>query len=617
MGATLPLLVEHVARHLGNVGGAVGLLYYVNTLGAGIACALSALLLFPFFSLSTSIQLAAGINIVIACGAVVAHFRTSRPFIVVQQTAASSFNDRRAPALSFIAASMLAAVGGFVSISYEIFFFRTISFATGSTAPAFAFTLAAFLTGLASGARRAGSDCENAKDSIAERCVDSLIKGSLTGLFILPLLSHIGWLGPGIVAIAIAATYVCARFWGSFLPYLAHLSIAETSGAGMRTALLYFSNIVGSAAGSIITGFVLMDQVGLTYIGALIAAQGAVCVIGFICALGVSTGRFFRWAFAAAAIGLLLAPAVPVLSSDLIETLQWKEQAGSRPKLRSIIENRSGIITVAQDRAVYGNGAYDGHFNTDLVHDVNGIVRPYALSLFHPAPRDVLMIGLSSGSWAQVIANNPAVESLTVVEINPGYLALIAAEPEVASVLTNPKVRVIIDDGRKWLRANGDRHFDAIISNTTHFYRSNATNLLSIEFLQLIKQHLKANGVYFYNTTGSNRAQRTGCLAFPEGARLLNHMVLSEQRIEWDFERWRRVLLTYRIDGKPVLNLAARSEQDKVDELAGWKASIASAPTSGDRPIEPCSQVLARTSGLRNFTDDNMGSEWRIPLGFE
>ena len=50
---------------------------------------------------------------------------------------------------------------------------------------------------------------------------------------------------------------------------------------------------------------------------------------------------------------------------------------------------------------------YDGRFNTDLKHDTNGIVRPYALSLFHPAPRDVLMIGLSSGSWAQVIASNP------------------------------------------------------------------------------------------------------------------------------------------------------------------------------------------------------------------
>ena len=38
MGATLPVLVSHLVRRSGNIGSAVGLLYYVNTLGAGAAC---------------------------------------------------------------------------------------------------------------------------------------------------------------------------------------------------------------------------------------------------------------------------------------------------------------------------------------------------------------------------------------------------------------------------------------------------------------------------------------------------------------------------------------------------------------------------------------------------
>ena len=48
MGATLPLLVGHLARRFDNIGSAVGTLYYVNTLGAGAACLFAALLLFPF-----------------------------------------------------------------------------------------------------------------------------------------------------------------------------------------------------------------------------------------------------------------------------------------------------------------------------------------------------------------------------------------------------------------------------------------------------------------------------------------------------------------------------------------------------------------------------------------
>jgi predicted membrane-bound spermidine synthase len=48
MGATLPLLVGHIARQFGNTGSAVGTLYYVNTLGAGAACLVAARMLFTF-----------------------------------------------------------------------------------------------------------------------------------------------------------------------------------------------------------------------------------------------------------------------------------------------------------------------------------------------------------------------------------------------------------------------------------------------------------------------------------------------------------------------------------------------------------------------------------------
>src|SRR5690242_16517358 len=51
MGATLPILVGHLVRRSGHVGSAVGLLYYVNTLGAGAACLVCTVLLFPFLGM--------------------------------------------------------------------------------------------------------------------------------------------------------------------------------------------------------------------------------------------------------------------------------------------------------------------------------------------------------------------------------------------------------------------------------------------------------------------------------------------------------------------------------------------------------------------------------------
>ena len=79
---------------------------------------------------------------------------------------------------------------------------------------------------------------------------------------------------------------------------------------------------------------------------------------------------------------MLAVVAIPYWSANVLEELQWKGAADARP-LVQIVENRSGIISVAADGTVFGNGMYDGRFNTDLRHDTNGIVRPYALSLFH------------------------------------------------------------------------------------------------------------------------------------------------------------------------------------------------------------------------------------------
>jgi SAM-dependent methyltransferase len=305
---------------------------------------------------------------------------------------------------------------------------------------------------------------------------------------------------------------------------------------------------------------------------------------------------------------------IPPASAGLLASLQWKGSAEAQPLVR-VVENRSGIITVTADGTVIGNGMYDGRFNTDLRRDANGIVRPYALSLFHPAPRRVLMIGLSSGSWAQVVANNPDVASLTIVEINPGYRSLIANEGEVASLLRNPKVTIVTDDGRRWLRANPDRRFDAVVSNTTWHFRANISNLLSTEFLELIKQHLAPGGVFFYNTTDSARVQRTGCIAFADGARFLNHMVVSPSPIGFDFARWREVLEAYRIDGRPIFDLTNAEDRAELDRLQSWEGSVtAGGPTA---PIEPCRSILARTAGVRLVTDDNMGSEWRYALGLD
>ncbi len=614
MGATLPLLVGYLARRSGQIGGAVGLMYYVNTLGAGAACLVCAMLLFPFLGMSGSLHVAVAMNGAVAVGALAAYWHDGRGVAAALLEAAPS-SPTRAPVLNLATAAAIAAAGGFVSLSYEIFFFRTVSFATGSSATSFAITLGVFLFGIASGAQQAGQVCETASRADAMRkLVDTLLKAVAAGIVFLPLLNYVSALPSGATIGALAVTYFVARFWGSLLPYLAQLSIAVDDKAGMRTAVLYLANILGSASGSVITGFVLMDWLGLVAISTVLAVAGVTCLLALIAALTISLQEKRQRASVAMVLAIVAVIAIPVGSRHVLESLQWQGASWAQ-NFAKVVEDRSGIITVTPDGVVYGHGMYDGHFNTDLKHDSNGIVRPYALSLFHPAPRDVLMIGLSSGSWAQVIAHNPAVASLTVVEINPGYVRLIKDEPEVASLLRNPKVTIVTDDGRRWLRANPNRHFDAVVSNTTWHFRASVTNLLSVEFLDLVRRHLNLGGIFFYNTTDSARVQLTGCLAFAHGARFTNHMVVSDAPIAWDFARWRRTLESYRIDGRPVFDLTRATDRAKIGRLVSWQTSLSAKAGDKTRPIEPCADLLARTMGARPVTDDNMGSEWLHALG--
>lgn len=606
MGATLPILVSHLVQRSRQVGGAIGLLYYVNTLGAGTACLICCTAIFPFSGMYGAAFIAVTINVAVAIAALAANFLYQGR---VQPIGKMTTGSAKALALSMQFVVAMAALGGFISLSYEIFLFRTVSYASGSSPIAFALTLSSFLVGIAGGARRAGEACDSVPPVKAmSKTVDELILANLIGLLFLPVMAHFAWLGRGVLGLAMLMVYLIARGWGSLLPYLAQLAIPVDENAGMRTSLLYFSNILGSAAGAILTGFVLSNYLTLQQIALALTAAGSLCALILIAAFDAIIQEKLRRAGIVAGAMIVAVAAVPSMSQRVLENLQFART--SDHAFADVIENRSGIITVDVDGTIYGNGMYDGRFNTNLQDDRNGVIRPYALSLFHGAPRDVLMIGLSSGSWAQVIASNPAVRSLTVVEINPGYLALIAQQPEVESVLRNPKISIITDDGRRWLRHHPDKHFDAIVSNTTFNFRANITNLLSMEFLRLVQGHLNPRGVFFYNTTGSARVQRTACSAFPYGARFTNHMVVSDSPIDWNVARWRQTLDAYVIDGKKQFDAENAIDRAFLDALMTINQS-------SRNMIEDCHDVLARTSGLNVVTDDNMGTEWRHTLNLE
>jgi len=65
MGATLPILVAHLYTFYKHTGKAVGLLYFLNTIGSAIACFVTTDILFVLIGLQSSVWIAACCNIIV------------------------------------------------------------------------------------------------------------------------------------------------------------------------------------------------------------------------------------------------------------------------------------------------------------------------------------------------------------------------------------------------------------------------------------------------------------------------------------------------------------------------------------------------------------------------
>jgi len=497
----------------------------------------------------------------------------------------------------------LAFLSGFVALSHEIIWYRVLSFTTGGAADAFALMLGAYLLGIALGSAAARALCRDGDENVRAvplQAVSYLFAASALAFLVPPAIAGFvtvveAW------QITLPLVVAAAGLLGAVFPLVSHATIPPDARSGGRIAFVYFANILGAAAGSLGTGFWLLDFWPLWRV-ALSLALLSLAAAGLLAVFRESPGRRLAAQLAAfAGLGLAFAVYAPALYGSLYEKLQFK--GGYRPgeAFAHVVENKSGVITVTADGSIYGGGSYDGGFNTSLRSDTNGIVRAYAVAGLHPRPREVLMIGLSSGSWAAVIADHPGVERLTIVEINPGYLQLLPRYPIVSGLLKHPKVRIEIGDGRRWLVRNRARRFDAIISNTTAHWRANVTNLLSAEFLELVKSRLREGGVFYFNTTGSERAVRTATQVFPHTLRFANFVACSEAALSFDAGNWRRMLENYVVGGERVVEPDRAGDRRLLDALG---ASLR------HEWLETDESLRARSAGLVPITDDNMGTEW-------
>lgn len=498
-----------------------------------------------------------------------------------------------------IPALLLALLAGAVSLSQEIVWVRVISFMTAGRPEGFGFTLGAFLIGIAVGSIIGKRVCQRGLNGAATSGV-MLAVSALVFFISLPIAAWCSAQGIQVVAFVMVALTAAAS--GGVFPIVCEMA-RDAGAAGRSVSLVYLANIIGATGGSLLTGFVLFDLMGTEKVAAVVAVAGALAAIyAFAVSKAGSSARFGGMAMSAGVL-LLAAVAGGALFGNFLENAQYEKQYPREQAFKRVLQSRHGIITIDEANRpgdadiVYGGGVYDGRYSVDPTSP-NGIHRCYMIAALHPEPTDVLEIGLSSGSWAAALLRHEAVKSMEVVEINPDYLEAMAPYPQNAAVIDDPRVNIHIDDGRRWLGLQDESvKFDFILMNTTFHWRSHATNLLSTDFLELCKRHLKPGGAIFYNTTSSMDVVRTAAEVFEHVTMVGNFVAASDRAFDLHGEDRRQQLLRYKDpDGSPsfLRNEKFRAELDRLVAME--------VPEMGPE--------LRALNEYRVITDDNMACEY-------
>jgi len=483
---------------------------------------------------------------------------------------------------------------GFLSLSEEILWVRVLGFGYQTLPFAFSFVLAFYLVGIALGAAYGKRLCAHAKNLYAVAAVVlsiAAVGDALTPMLIVRLVARHGQ--EQALALFAIAILLAAGLKSVLFPIAHHLgSMAEGPQVGRSVSRIYFGNIIGATLGPLVTGFIALDYLNVDECFALIA--GLCLLISLACVLKSARMPFLAAPLSAALLLSLFTSALAIPGAGALRALA----IGGNGEITHFSSNRHGVIhTLKTENGdyVFGTNVYDGIASTDVDRNANRLDRVYMLALMHPDAKRVLAVGMSTGAWVRAVQGFPGVERIDVVEINPGYIDLLRLYPALAPLLSDPRIHIHIDDGRRWLKRNPDARFDLIIQNTTYHWRSNAGNLLSREYLENVKQHMNPGAVLTTNTTGSFDVLATMAAVFPYTYRYTNFGYASDRPLQPNFSLIKSVS---RPDGSLFQTVAP-------------PGSVVAALALGR--IEPVNSFIARHDAAHAWiiSDDNLVTEYR------
>jgi spermidine synthase len=521
MGATLPLLVRHVAPKPGEAGAVVGRLYGINTAGAVAGVALAGFWLLPDLGVRDTTLLVAGGNFLL-CGMAFWLDRGTAPLAPIAAAAA-------APLPRAVLA--VAALAGMSSLAMEVAWFRLLTLILGASTYAFSVMLLAFLAGIALGGRVGGPLADRAKSPRAALLALAALQagvatlsyaamwmyGELPVLFVklffqIEDVPELLW--PMKCLLAFLVMSPAAVLMGATFPLLVRAVLATNEGDAARpVGGVYAANTLGAIAGAFGGGFVLLPML---YVTGTVLFCSTLNLVGAGVAV-LAAGERRRFAMGAPIVALLVGtvwtfppPWNPMLMSSgvykYVDNLkeptfaELKKQFLDRYELLYYKEGLSTVITVAHNLStgnvwLANNGKIDASTTSDMPTQVLVAHTPFLFT--GDRAKNVALIGLASGITLGAITLHDEPTNIDVIELEPAMAE--ATEFFRAwnhAALDDPRVNVLANDGRNQLLLTPPRTYDIIVAEPSNPWLTGVSNLFTREFFEMGKTRLAPGGIW-------------------------------------------------------------------------------------------------------------------------
>ena len=530
MGGTLPVLSRYCARRREQIGGRVGLLYALNTLGATLGAFLTGFFMLPRLGVSHTVAVAAAVNVGLGVLAFLLWLGDRRAGRAPAPVASPQrLDDTRAvvelPPKNVTLVLIAFAVSGFCGMVYQVAWSRVLTLIIGSSVYGVTTILVTFLLGLGVGSLL---------------CSGAVARGQCRSFHLGVLLVFIGLSSLGTVflfqdlpywfldcfgriggrhdlllltnfALSLAVMLVPALLLGMTFPVVVGIYANEVRAVGTRVGEAYCVNIIGAIMGSFAAGFVLVPFLGVQ--STVLIAIAADFLFGLALVVRSSDCRFLTkgvltiGVITCAVAGLRSLPPWNrlLMSSGVYHYARALNQipdealrafySGEGDEVLSYAEGMTAAVCVAERRTGARYMRINGKVDASTGDLTTQILLAHIPLLLKPGGQQVMVVGYGTGMTVGSALCYP-LESLECAE---SEAEVVRASLHFNHVNNGPlkdeRLALKLCDARNYLLVT-DRQYDVIISHPSNPWITGVSNLFTRDFLELAASRLVPEGVF-------------------------------------------------------------------------------------------------------------------------